>query len=145
MPDLSRRAPFWFWAIAILLTLWGVVGCYACFMQINYGPTAMGPATKYDRALYASLPVWYNYCYALAVGAGVLGGVSLLVRSGWAGLAFFTSLIAAVVQFGYLFVASDIIAVKGAGSVLPFPIFIVAVAAASTWFAVYAYRQGWTG
>jgi hypothetical protein len=145
MPEISRRAPLWFWVIAILLTLWGAVGCYACFMQINYGPEAMERVTKYDRALYASLPVWYNYCYALAVGAGLLGGASLLIRSAWAGLAFFVSLIAAVVQFGYLFAATDIILAKGAATVLPFPIFIVVVAVLSVWFAVYAYRQNWTG
>jgi hypothetical protein len=145
MPDAHRKTPVWFWMVAILLTLWGIVGCYACYLQFMLGAEAMGPATEYDRALHAGLPAWYNYCYALAVGAGLAGGIGLLLRAHWAGIAFLVSLIAAIVQFGYLFIATDIILVKGAATVLPFPILIIAVAGASMWFAVHAYRQGWTG
>lgn len=141
--DMLRPAPLRFWVIAGLLTFWGAMGCYACYEQFVLGPNAMGPATKYDRALYASLPAWYNYVYALATGTALIGGVALLSRVGWAGLVFLISLIAAIVQFGYLFIATDIILKKGAGAVLPFPIFIFAVSIFSIWFTVHAYRKHW--
>jgi hypothetical protein len=142
--DMPRPAPFWFWVIAALLTFWGLIGCYACYEQLMHGPAAMGATTKYDRALYASLPEWYNYAYGVAVAAGLFGGISLLLRLGWAGLLFLVSLIAAVVQFGYLFIATDIVVKKGPVVVLPFPIFIVAVGVFAIWFAVTAYRRDWT-
>jgi len=141
--DMPRPAPFYFWVIAILLTFWGAVGCYACYLQLVEGPAAMGPATKYGRLLYASLPEWYNYVYGVAAATGLFGGLALLLRLGWAGLLFFISLIAIVVQFGYLFIATDIIVKKGAVVVLPFPIFILVMCLFSIWFAVQAYRHDW--
>lgn len=140
---MNRGAPMMFWVIGFLLTFWGLAGCYTCYMQFMYGADAMGPATPYDRALYANLPVWYNYCYAVAVGAGLIGGIGLLLRQGWAGIAFLISLAAAVIQFGYLFGTTDIIVRKGAEAVLPFPLFIIAVAFLAMCFAVYAYRRDW--
>lgn len=142
---IRQRPPAWFRVVGIVLLLWGLMGVYACVQQFRLGADAMGPASDYDRALYRDLPVWYNFVYALAVGGGFLGAVALLARSAAARPLFALSLIAAVVQFGWLFATSDIVAVKGAGTVLPFPIFIVAVAAGQLWFAGYARRRGWIG
>ncbi|WP_326523925.1 hypothetical protein [Sphingomonas sp.] len=141
-----RQAPrTWFWVVAIVLLLWGAMGCYACFQQFRLGAEAMGPASDYDRALYASLPAWYNWIYAVAVGAGFLGSVALLLRSGAARTLYLISLIAVLIQFGWLFATSDIVAAKGAGVVLPFPIFIACVAVFQIWFAGMASRRGWIG
>ena len=104
----------------------------------------MGPATDYQRTLYAGLPVWYNAVYAVAVGTGLLGAVALLARSTLARPLFVISLIAVVVQFGWLFATTDIIAHQGAATV-GFPLFIAAVAAFEIWFARHAQRRGWIG
>lgn len=141
--SFGRRAPAWFRVVGIILVLWGAVGCYACVQQFRLGAAAMGPATDYDRALYASLPGWYDLCYAVAVGAGLLGAIALLARSAVARLAFAVSLIAVVVQFGWLFATTDIVAVKGAALVLPFPAFIAAVAVFEVWLAGHARRRDW--
>lgn len=145
MDNVSSRGaiPVWFWIVAILLTLWGAMGCYACYLHWTLGPDAMGKATDYDRAFFATLPAWYNWVYAIAVGAGLLGGIALLARSRMAQALFLASLIAVLVQFGWLFATSDIIAAKGAGETVPFPLFITAVAAFSVWFSGYASRRGW--
>jgi len=141
---MRNTPPLFYWTVAVLLALWGFVGCYACYMQFLHGPDAMGPATTYDRQLYASLPAWYNYCYAVAVGTAMLGAIGLLLRASWSGIAFLISLIAAIVQFGYLFVFTDILMKKGPAVVLPFPIFIILVAFGAMCLAVYAYRRNWT-
>lgn len=137
--------PVWFRVVAILLLLWGVAGCYACYLQFRLGAAAMGAPTDYDRALYAALPVWYNAVYAVAVGTGFLGALALLTRSVLARPLFVISLVAVVIQFGWLFVTTDIIAHKGAGTVLPFPILIVAIAAFGAWLSAKARRRRWIG
>lgn len=142
---LRQRPPAWFWVVAVVLLLWGAMGCYACIQQFRLGAEAMGPATDYDRALFASLPAWYNYVYAAAVGTGLLGSVALLLRSATARLLYIVSLVALVVQFGYAFGATDLIAVKGAAVTLPFPIFIAVVAIFQIWFAGFAQRRRWIG
>src|SRR3546814_19954783 len=89
--------------VAILLTWGNAFGCYAWYLQWTLGADAMGPATQYDRQLYAALPGWYNGVYAIAVGAGLLGSFALLTRSAMARWLFMLSLIHIIVIFGYLF------------------------------------------
>ena len=102
----------------------------------------MGPATDYDRALYARLPVWYNAVYAVAVGTGFLAALALLLRSVLSIPLFAISLVAVLIQFGWLFAATDIIAVKGVW-VTYFPIFIAAVTAFALWLARHARARRW--
>ena len=143
MTTIVRPVPLWFRAAAVLLLLWGLAGCFACYQQFRLGAEAMGPATDYDRAIYAALPVWYNSVYAVAVGTGMLGALALLARSVLARPLYAISLAAVLVQFGWLFATSDIVAVKGAAAVLPFPIFIAAVTIFALWLAGMARRRGW--
>jgi hypothetical protein len=134
--------PIWFRAAAVALLLWGVMGCYACFQQFRLGAEAIGPATDYDRALYAALPVWYNAVYAVAVGTGFLAALALLARSVLAIPLAAISLLAVLLQFGWLFATTDMIAHKGA-SVIGFPLLIAGVATFALWLARTARRRGW--
>ncbi|MBB4153235.1 putative membrane protein YhdT [Sphingomonas jinjuensis] len=143
MIDGRKSVPMWFRIVAAILLVWGVAGCWACLQQFRLGAEAMGPASDYDRALYATLPIWYNAVYAVAVGTGFLGALALLARSVLARPLFLISLVAVIVQFGWLFVRSDIVAHKGALVVLPFPIIIVAAAAFGAWLAGHARTRGW--
>ncbi len=145
MTIVKSMPPLWHLATVALLAAWNAVGCYFCYLQFRLGADWAADATDYDRALMASLPAWYNYCYALGVGAGLLGALALLVRSRSAIVLLALSLAAVVVQFGYLFAATDIIAHKGAGTVLPFPIFIAVVSALALWGARRAAAKGWLG
>lgn len=142
MAFVRQEPPGWFrWAAAIL-TLWGAIGCFACWRQFRYGADAMGPATAYQRTLYAALPCWYNYVYAVAVGAALIGGLLLLRRSAAARGVFMVSLAAVVIQFGWLFVSTDILKVQGPSTAI-FPLIVAAVALVSIRFAVTARRRGW--
>ena len=142
MDHRPRRSPTWFRVVSVVLLLWALAGCYACVQQFRLGADAMGPASDYDRALYASLPVWYNAVYAVAVGCGLLGAVALLARSVLAVPLTTLSMIGVVIQFGWLFATSDIVAVKGVSTAI-FPLVIVAVAALSVWLARHARARGW--
>ena len=142
---IRQKPPVWFWIVALVLLLWGVMGMIACIQQFRLGAEAMGPADAYQRALYASLPAWYNWVYLVAVGAGLLGSIALLLRSAAARTLYIVSLIAVVVQFGWLFATTDMIAVRGFATVALFPIFIVAVAVFQIWLAGHARRRGWIG
>lgn len=138
-----QRAPMGLRIAASLLVLWGVAGVIACIQQLRLGAEAMGPADAYARALYASLPVWYNGVYAVATGAGLAAALALLLRKAVARALFLVSLVAIVVQFGWLFAVTDIIAVRGAAQVVPFPLFIAAVAVFGAWLSGHARQRGW--
>jgi hypothetical protein len=138
------KRPGWFVAVVVLLLLWGAMGVFACVQQFRLGADAMGPASDYDRALYAQLPVWYNAVYAVAVGTGFLAALALLARSTLAIPLAAISLVAVIVQFGWLFATTDIIATKGVW-VTYFPLLIAAIALFSLWLARLARTRRWIG
>lgn len=139
----ETKPPAWYYIVVTLLILWSAAGCYFCVLQFRLGADAMGDATTYDRALYATLPFWYNWCYAIAVFGSAAGGIALLARAKVARPIMLVALIAIVVQFGYLFATTDLIKHKGFAMTVPFPAFIVAVGIFAWWFAGYAVRRGW--
>jgi hypothetical protein len=141
--NMTVRAPKWFTIIAVLLVLWGIGGCGAFYSHLRYGADAIAGATEYDRRLFASLPTWFNIVYGLAVGAGILGALALLFRSRWAVGLFAISLVAAVVQFGWTFLATDLITEKGVRVAVSFPLLIAGIAAFQLWLARHALRKGW--
>lgn len=140
---MRSTAPWFYWVVAVSLMLWGLIGCVEWVMQFMYGPAAMGRTSEYDLQLHAGMPGWYDYSHAASVSAMLAGGIGLLLRARWAQAAFLLSMIAAIAQFGYLFAATDIIAEKGAITVVPFPVLIILIAFAAMVFAGYALRRNW--
>ncbi len=140
-----RHGPLWFRIATVVLIVWGLMGCFSCLQQVRLGAEAMGPTTAYDRALYAALPAWYNPVFAVAVGTGLIGAVLLFMRKAVARSFFLASLAAIIVQFGWIFVTTDIIAHKGAAVALTFPAVIVAIALFQIWLTKHALRKGWVG
>jgi hypothetical protein len=141
----QKKPPMWLFVVAVILVLWGGMGCYACYMQLTMGPEAWGDPKNidYDRALYASLPSWYNIDYAIGVGTGLLGSLALLFRSALSRLLYVVSLVAIVIQFGYALLLTDLVAHKGAVATVPFPLLIIAIGVFEVWLSGYAKRRGW--
>jgi hypothetical protein len=140
---IRQRPPAWFVVVAILLVLWGLAGCYSFYLHVLYGVAMVPNGGAWERAYDARLPGWFLYVFAVSVGAGLLGSLALLTRSRLATPLYILSLIAVIVQFGYVFIATDMIAHQGAATAVPFPLFIAAVAAFQIWFAKRAERRGW--
>jgi hypothetical protein len=140
--SFERKPPIWYWIVAGLLLFWGLGGVYACYMQFTMGADAMGEPTAYDRELYATLPAWYNWVYAVAVGTGALGAAALLARKAIAKPLYVVSAIAIVVQFGWLFATTDIIARKGMATAV-FPLWILILALFAIWLSDRAIKRGW--
>ena len=143
-PD-RRRVPRWFGPVAILLMVWGAMGIVSCIQQVRLGAEAMGPSTAYDRMFYGALPVWYNPLFAMTVGSGFAGALALLLRSTVARQFFIVSLVGIVAMFGWVFVATDLIAHKGLAEAAGFPALILGVGVFQLWLASRARRRGWIG
>ena len=139
---VRQRAPGWYWVVALVIALWGAIGCFACYVQLSMGEAELSALDPYDRRLYAGLPGWYDWVYAIAVGTALAGGIALLVKRALAQILFMISAAAVVIQFGYMFLFTDILMVRGIMSAL-FPIAILVAAIAALWFSHYATRHGW--
>jgi hypothetical protein len=88
----ARRAPGWYWLVAFLGLLWEAFGCFI-FTMVAIGD---------DRGDYALLPSWVFIVFGIAVFSGLAGAVGLVLRQRWATIALIVSLLAAIVQYGYV-------------------------------------------
>ncbi|HEY0624064.1 hypothetical protein [Sphingomonas sp.] len=140
--QFAQKPPAWLYIVGVILLLWGLAGCWAFYMHATLGPAANPDATDWDRAYFAALPGWFAIDFAVAVGAGLLGTIALLLRSKWAVALYWISLIAVVIQFGWMFLATDVIAVKGVSSIF-FPAFIFVMALLQLWLSRLAKKRGW--
>jgi hypothetical protein len=134
MTERTSKAPVWFTVGAVLLILWGFMGCASLYMHFVMGPGDGPGTTDYDRQLYASLPTWYGVVYIVAVLSGLAGAILLLTRRSAAVILSAVSVVAVIVQFGWLFMATDIISVRGMW-ITYFPVFVIAVQLFQLWFA----------
>lgn len=100
--------PTWFWVIAGLALLWNLMGVYAYIMQVTMSPAEMAVQyTQAEQDYLNSVPAWATGAFAIAVFAGVIGAVGLLLRKAWAHAAFVVSLLGAVVQNAYGYIIAD--------------------------------------
>ena len=137
------RAPWWYWAVAVLALLWMLLGVFAWTMDLRMTPEQLAALSPGQQQLYAARPQWVFLVYAVAVFSGLAGAIGLLLRKRWATTWFLVSLVAVVIQFGYTLFVMDAIGLLGPGMALPFPLVIIAFAVFLLWFARYARRHGW--
>jgi len=125
----GARPPAWFWLLAALALLWNLLGAAAFASQAAMAPETVAALPPPQRDLWLGMPGWAWGAYAVAVGAGTLGAVALLLRRGWAVGLFVVSLVAVLVQFSYPFLLTDALSVMGmAMAWLPLAVVVIAVA-----------------
>lgn len=136
------RVPGWYWAAAGLALIWAALGCFAYLTQVSMDSSQLARLPAEQREIWLAMPGWAVGAYAVAVWASLAGAVGLLLRRGWARLAFAASLVGVVVQFGWTFLATPILRSMGA-SAAAFPAFILFAAALMLWFSELSARRGW--
>ena len=134
--------PKYYWGVAVLALLWMAFGCfnYVVLMSMSAADIAKLPPAQQD--IVNSAPVWVNALYAIAVWSGLGGAIGLVLRRAWARLLFLVSLVAVILQFGWIFTSSDQLAVEGP-SAAAFPLVILLFGIFFVWFAGYAQKRGW--
>ena len=131
----TQKPPVWFWIIAVIALLWNIMGIGAYLSQILMTPEMMAILPQDQQDMYANLPSWYLVVFAIAVFAGSLGCLGLLLRKKWAYLLLLLSAIAAVIQMSYL-----TIGIKMANAMTPM---IIIVAIALVLLSKHATKKGW--
>jgi len=86
--------------------------------------------------------MWINAAFGVAVVAGVLGAIALLMRRRWAAMLFAISLVALVVQILGAFLVTPAWAAYGAAG-LVMPLLLLAISAALWSYARKAAARGW--
>ena len=106
---------------------WNFLGLLAFIMQQLMTDEMIKSLPQAEQELYTSLPAWYVIAYGLAVFAGFLGSIFLLLRKKLSVTLFLVSLIGIFVQTFYTFFMSNTFAVYGYRSAI-LPLFVIILA-----------------
>jgi len=126
---------------AILFLLWTLMGCAAFIMQSMQDVAELAKTDPYQAQIWSAMPIWAWFSYAIAVIAGTLGAVALLLRRRVAVILSLLCVIAVLVQFYYTFFMTDLLAMRGF-STLIFPLVIIALALAQLFYARALNNRG---
>lgn len=139
------KRPTWFLVVSIVLLLWALAGVGSFAAHVFVGEKLAAEQGAWDLAFHRALPGWFAWDYALATLAALAGAIALLLRSRLALVLYVLSLVGVVIQFGYVFLGTDLLAHKGAAATVPFPAFIALMACVQIVLARWAARRGWLG
>jgi hypothetical protein len=143
MENTMSNRPVWFVTAVIILLLWAVAGVASFAAHVLVGEKMAAEQGAWDLGFYRALPAWFAWDYALATLAALAGAIALLMRSRQAVMLYVLSLIGVVIQFGYVFVGTDLLAHKGAAATVPFPMFIALMGCVQIGLARVATGRGW--
>ena len=131
-----------YWIIAVFALVWNLIGVAMWYLQVTMSSEQLALMTAPQRQVYEGTPGWINIAFAVAVFAGVLGSLGLLLKKRWATTIFLLSLAALVVQVIGAFVVTPAWAAYGpAGLVMP--AVLVAIALFLLWYANKAKARLW--
>ena len=77
---VGAKPPGWFWAVAVLALLWNLFGLAMFYMQVNMTPEQLAQLPEAQRELTQAFPGWVWAVDGVAVVAGTLGSLLLLMR-----------------------------------------------------------------
>ena len=137
----SIAIPKWFWFAAIGALLWNLIGVATYLSYVTASSEAIAALPDEQRAIREATPMFVTAAYAIAVFSAAAGSIFLLMRRSWAVSMFTTSLVAVLVQFGYMFLALNVLSTGAAAAVLPAMIIIVGLLLVR--FSLSARRKGW--
>ncbi len=120
--------------LSIVLLIWNLIGLGFFFSQYMMSPADIAKLPALQQYLWTHMAVRVWVAYAVAVAAGTIGALALVMRKRWAVWPFVISLVAVVVQFSNP-VMLDAAAKNGWG-LMAFPAFIIVVAALQLWLSM---------
>ncbi|MDO6596739.1 hypothetical protein Q4512_07415 [Oceanihabitans sp. 2_MG-2023] len=131
----TSKPPIWFWIVSVIALIWNLLGVGAYLAQAYMDEETRAALTETERSMYENLPAWYTAVFAIAVFAGTLGCITLLLRKKWAYIIFLIGAIAAIIQMSYV-----AFSLQMANAMTPM---IIIVAIALLWLAKHATKKEW--
>ena len=139
---VTTSPPKMFYWVSGAALVWNLLGVMAYVGQVTMSPEALNSLPEAQRALYESTPSWATSAFAIAVNAGAIGCLLLVLRKALALPVLLLSLAGVLVQMFHNFFLSDAVEVMGAAAVVG-PIFVIVIGIYLVWFAHDAKRKGW--
>lgn len=132
----SNKPPIWFWVVSVIALVWNGMGVNAYLQQAYDTEAYRAMYTEEQLEIAANMPSWVTAAFAIAVFAGALAAIGLLLRKSWSVKLWLLSLLAVIVQMGYILI-------NGYASSIGMTIMIIILAFFFVWFARKSEANGW--
>lgn len=142
MNDKKSSVHWSFWVIGALALVWNGMGVLNYLMQTN--PDALAAMPEAQRAMIESRPSWATWAFAVAVFAGTIGCLLLLLRKSTAYYLFIVSLIGMIVHIASYFGNSGTDGDLGASQMILYAAMPLVVSILLIWYSARANKNGWT-
>jgi hypothetical protein len=139
---IGARAPGWFRLLAVLGLAWNAFGVYMYLSKVGMFGDPLAGLDQAHRGLAATVPSWVTGAFAVAVFAGLLGTLLLVMLKRLAKPLLILSLLAVLVQCGWIVFISNARAVEG-NMAMMMPGLITIVAILLVWLAMVGDRKDW--
>jgi len=131
-----------FWIIGIIALIWNGMGVNAYLQHAFKTESIMADMNADQIALMESTPAWITALFAIAVFAGVIGCIALLMRKKMAVTLLLVSFIAATVQQLYWLFGTDAVEIFNESQPYLMPILVIVVAAFLAWYSKNQKAKG---
>ena len=138
----TNKPNFLFWIIGVIALLWNGMGVNA-YLQYAFKTDASVAGLNAEQiAIMEGMPMWYTALFAIAVFAGLIGAVMLLMRKKMAISFFIVSFMCATINQVYWLFGTDAIELFSDDQPFLFPVIIVAIATFLIWYSKNQSAKG---
>ncbi len=143
MTNTTNKVPTIFWIISGVALLWNAMGAYVYIGQVMMTPETLSQMSEARQALFNATPSWVTGAFAIAVWAGVLGCILLLLRKKLAIPVLIASLVGSLAQNAFFLTQSGIISEFGVMEGVLAPLLVLIVGIFLIWYARSSAAKGW--
>jgi len=139
---LDSRPTTTFWIIGGAALVWNLIGLVFYYSHVTMTPEALAGFTDAQQEFFNATPMWATSAYAIAVNAGALGSLVLLLRKSWAVPLFALSLLGILAQNVHAFLLANGLKVWGSGGIV-LPAIVIVIGVALLMYSRTTKDKGW--
>ena len=143
MKHEKTKIPLWFWVVSIFFLLWNIMGVFSFLAHTFISNEALAALPSNERELYGEYPLWTTIVFAIAVIAGMIGAIGLVLKKKWSKMAFVISLLAIIPQMIHNVFFTKSIEVYGTVEAVTMPALVVIFGLFLLWFSTSAIKKHW--
>jgi hypothetical protein len=141
MNETNAKIPKWFWAAAILLLIWNLMGLINFFQHLFITEETLKSLSEGNQNIIKNMTPWVYVVFGIAVFTGFGGSVALLFKRKAATVLFITSLLASLIQMGRSIINHEYDYFGTAETVTT--ILILALLVLAIWLSKHATNKNW--
>ncbi len=99
--NATAKPPIWYWLVSLIALIWYGLGVFYYLSQAYNTPYYRSMYSPEQLVVVDKMPAWATAAFAVAVFAGLIGVIGLLLRKNWAKTLLLISVLGIVAQYIY--------------------------------------------